>query len=203
VRKILVLFAHPGQRHSVANVHLARIAAALDGVTMIDLYADYPQHKIDVGREQQRLLDHDAVIFQFPVYWYSTPSLLKEWQDLVLQYGWAYGPGGDQLSGKWFLPAVTTGGAKTAYCSMGKNNFDLRTLLSPLEQTAMLCGMKFLPPYVLFEAQQAASEDRLTPHEVGYRRLIEAIRDDQLSLDSVQKEHLLYYENLPFGEPAK
>ena len=52
-------------------------------VTAIDLYAEYPDYNISIEREQQRLVEHDVIIFQFPIYWYSTPALLKEWQDLV------------------------------------------------------------------------------------------------------------------------
>ena len=60
-------------------------------VTLVDLYGEYPDYRIDIDREQQRLRDHDVVVFMFPLYWYSTPSMLKEWQDLVLEHGWAYG----------------------------------------------------------------------------------------------------------------
>ena len=59
---------------------------------------------------QQRgcgLLDHDVVLFQFPLFWYSTPSILKEWQDLVLEHGFAYGAEGDALDGKRMMIAVT------------------------------------------------------------------------------------------------
>lgn len=92
--RLLVYYAHPGHRHSQVNRHMARAAERVAGITFVDLYAEYPRFDIDVEREQQRLLDHDVILFQFPVFWYSTPSLLKEWQDLVLEHGFAYGAGG-------------------------------------------------------------------------------------------------------------
>ena len=92
--KTLVLFAHPAHRHSRTNRLMLEAARRIAGVTIVDLYADYPRFEIDVEREQQRLLEHDAIVFQFPLYWYSTPSLLKEWQDLVLEHGFAYGEHG-------------------------------------------------------------------------------------------------------------
>ena len=54
----------------------------MEGVTFVDLYAEYPRFEIDVDREQARLLAHDVIVFQNPLFWYSTPAILKEWQDL-------------------------------------------------------------------------------------------------------------------------
>ena len=110
MRRVLILYAHPGQRHSQVNTLLSQTAATLEGITFVDLYADYPRFKVNIDIEQQRLLAHDVIVLQFPVYWYSTPSLLKEWQDLVLEYGFAYGPGGDKLASKLCLLAVTAAG---------------------------------------------------------------------------------------------
>ena len=100
MEKILVLFAHPRVDRSEVNVVLAQAARRVEGVTVVDLYAEYPTFEIDVEREQQRLLAHRVVVFQHPVYWYSCPALLKEWQDLVLEHGFAYGAEGRALEGK-------------------------------------------------------------------------------------------------------
>ena len=95
--KVLVLYAHPSQRRSEVNQPLFKACQAVEGVTAVDLYYEYPTYNINIDREQQRLLDHDVIVFQFPLYWYSTPSILKEWQDLVLEYGFAYGHDGTAL----------------------------------------------------------------------------------------------------------
>ncbi len=179
-RSILVLFAHPAQHRSEAHLLLARVARGVDGVTFADLYEEYPRFDIDIDREQARLAAHDVLVFQHPVYWYSTPALLKEWQDLVLEYGWAYGTGGTALRGKLFLCAVSAGGPVEAYDAQGYNRFPLRTLLSPLEQTAWLCGMTYLPPFALFAAHRASQGAALALHAARYRRLLEALRDDRL-----------------------
>ena len=111
---------------------------------------------IDVAHEQSLLLDHDVIVFQYPFYWYSTPPILKQWQDLVLEHGWAYGSSGDALEGKSFLSVISAGGGEPAYCSAGYNRFTVRHLLAPLEQTAQLCGMRFLPPFVVFGTHRLA-----------------------------------------------
>jgi hypothetical protein len=119
-RRILVLFAHPSLDRSEANRPLAEAARAVEGVTLADLYAEYPSFEIDVDREQERLLAHDVICFLHPLYWYSTPAILKEWQDLVLEHGFAYGAEGNALRGKLFFNALTAGGAESAYCARAR-----------------------------------------------------------------------------------
>ena len=130
----------------------------VDGIKIRDLYEDYPTLSINVEREQADLLAHDVVVFQHPFYWYSCPAILKEWQDLVLEHGWAYGKGGHELKGKITLNAITTGGPESAYAKGGYNRFTIRELLAPFDQTAHLCGMRFLAPFVVHAALRIASQ---------------------------------------------
>jgi putative NADPH-quinone reductase len=201
--KVLVLFAHPGQRHSRINVDMARVAQTTRDISFVDLYAEYPRFNINIGTEQQRLLEHSVIIFQFPVYWYSTPSLLKEWQDLVLEYGFAYGPAGNKLAGKLLLPIVTAGGTEQAYRFSGSNSFPLRTLLSPLEQTANLCQMQYIPPFVLFASLKARTDGRVQTHLDQYRSLLEALRDERLDIDTALQRELLSDNALPINSEVK
>ncbi len=195
--RVLVLFAHPGQRHSKINVAMAKTARSVEGITFVDLYAEYPTYNIDIDQEQARLLEHDVLVLQFPIYWYSTPSLLKEWQDLVLEYGFAYGHDGKKLMGKRFLVAATAGGDQQAYHPQGQNHFGIRTLLSPLEQTANLCQMDFLAPFVLFSAGKAASDGRGEQHVASYRRLLQALRDDRFDYAAARHLEVLRDDTLP------
>lgn len=182
-RRILVLFAHPSLDRSEVNVPLATAAAGVDGVTLVDLYAEYPDFQIDIDREQERLMTHEVIVFQHPLYWYSTPAILKEWQDLVLEHGFAYGSNGTALQGKIFLSALTAGGFEAAYCAEGYNHFTIRELLHPLEQTAILCGMVYLPPFALFGARTAVDDGRIHAHVTDWVRVLEALRDDRLDMD--------------------
>ncbi len=197
VARVLILFAHPGQRHSQINLELSRSVRAVQGVTFADLYAEYPRFKIDIDAEQARLLSHDVLIFQFPIFWYSTPSLLKEWQDLVLEFRFAYGPDGDKLRDKLFLPVVTAGGREEAYRASGANRHSLRVLLLPLEQTATLCRMRYLPPFALFGAHAAREDGRGPKHAAAYRALLEALRDDRLDVEAASRRELLSDGELP------
>jgi glutathione-regulated potassium-efflux system ancillary protein KefG len=148
--RVLVLFAHPALEKSRVHKRLISSVPQRSDVRFHDLYQAYPRLDIDVAYEQQLLLTHDVIVFQFPFYWYSTPPLLKQWQDLVLQHGWAYGSSGSALAGKSWLCVVSAGGPASAYAPGGYNGLTVRQLLAPLERTAVLCGMHFLPPWVVF-----------------------------------------------------
>ena len=175
VNKVLILYAHPSPRRSEVNAKMARVAEWVPGVTLVDLYGEYPNLDIDVDREQERLRDHDIIIFLHPMFWYSTPAILKEWQDLVLEYGFAYGSEGKALHGKVFFTAVSTGGPASAYSEEGYNHFTVRQLFAPLEQMANLCGMTYLPPFVLTGARSAKDEKRVEPHLDHWEDLLEAL----------------------------
>lgn len=183
MRRVLVLFAHPVLERSRVNRRLIDALRDLDGVTIVDLYEAYPTMAIDVAREQAQLLAHDVIVFHHPFYWYSTPAILKEWQDLVLEHGWAYGARGTHLRGKLTLNAITTGGPAQAYTRGGYNHFTVRELITPYEATAHLCGMQFLAPFVVHGALKVAADDDLHAKRDVYRRLVVALRDDQLDLE--------------------
>lgn len=183
--RILVQFAHPAFEASRVNRRLASAIADLDGITINDLYESYPDFDVDVRREQALLLAHDLVVFQHPFFWYSTPAIVKQWEDLVLEHGWAYGTGGTALDGKYWLSAISTGGRESAYQHGGHNRFTIRELLAPLEQTARLCRMRFLPPFVVHGTHLLTGPD-IERHASDYRRLLEALRDDRVDLESLE-----------------
>ncbi|MEM1360366.1 MAG: NAD(P)H-dependent oxidoreductase [Pseudomonadota bacterium] len=195
--RVLVYYAHPGERFSKVNTALYSVARDVDGIQTLDLYRAYPRFNIDIDAEQQRLRDHDVIVFQHPLFWYSTPSLVKEWQDLVLEHGFAYGTGGDALQGKYLMQALSAAGPEDAYSTSGYQHFELRQFLTPMEQTARLCGMHYLAPYAMYGALYAVEEDRLEPHLQGYQRLLEALRDDRLDLLAAQNADVLNPDTLP------
>ena len=185
--RILILFAHPALERSRINLRLVEAVREVEGVTFHDLYEAYPEYDVDVQREQRLLEEHDTLVLQHPFFWYSTPPLVKQWVDLVLEHGWAYGSQGNALAGKKVLSAITTGGREEAYRPDGHNRFTIRQLLAPLEQTFVLCGMEYLPPFVVHGAH-GMTPDRILQHARDYRRVIEALRDGALDLAAARGE---------------
>lgn len=176
--RILILLAHPRSSASIAQKALTDAARTVSGVTIHDLYAAYPDFNIDMAAEQSLLLAHDLIIFQHPFYWYSAPALIKEWQDIVLDYGWAYGPGGTQLHGKSMMNVLTTGGAEGRYHDKGGNRFTVEQFLTPFNQTAHLCGMAYLAPFVVFEGRRLTS-DTLAARAQDYRAMLTDMSNDR------------------------
>jgi glutathione-regulated potassium-efflux system ancillary protein KefG len=179
-KKILVLFAHPRIQTSVVQTAMKKAVRDLDDVRLHDLYAAYPDFLIDVAREQDLLLAHDVIVFQHPFYWYSTPAIIKEWQDLVLENGWAYGTGGTALNGKFLMNAISTGGNRDAYQEGGRNRFPIEDLLRPFDQTAYLCGMAYLEPFAVYSGRHM-DESQLSGHAEKYRDLITGLRDGRVN----------------------
>ena len=137
--------------------------------------------------EQRRLVEHDIVIMQFPFYWYSTPAILKDWQDLVLQYEFAFGKTGTALYNKPLLCSISTGAPEHAYTHTGANGYTIRELLRPLEATAHLCGMPYLPPFVLHGALTAHEDGSLERHTTHWYTLLDLLANDQINLEEAEK----------------
>lgn len=201
-RRILVLFAHPMLERSRVNRRLLEAITGLEHVTVHDLYERYPTMAIDVEREKAMLLDHDVLLFQHPFYWYSAPAIIKEWLDLVLELGWAYGPGGTALRGKLMMNAITTGGGHEAYHRDGYNRYTMRELLAPFDQTAHLCGMKYLAPFVVHGALRLLDDDELREHALAYRHFVTALRDERVDLARATKAANLRSFELASGAPS-
>ncbi|HET6829613.1 MAG TPA: NAD(P)H-dependent oxidoreductase [Ramlibacter sp.] len=160
---VYVLAAHPRMRDSRINRRLLQAAQAVPSVAVQDLYARYPDYDVDASAEQALAAQAQLLVLLHPVQWYSMPPLLKLWLDEVLAYGWAYGPGGNSLRGKDLWLVATTGGAEESYHPTGYNRYFFDAFLPPYEQTAALCGMRFLPPLLLHGAHRAA-EAQLQAH---------------------------------------
>ena len=191
MKKILILFGHPAFKRSTINAALREAVETLEGVTFHDLYASYPDFLIDVPHEQQLCENHDIIIFQHPFYWYSTPAIIKEWFDLVLEHGWAYGSTGNALKGKITFQALTAGGDHESYGADGLNRFTIRELTTPFRATANLCGMDWMPPFAVLGIHQGLPENERVRHAENYRRTLIALRDNRVDLDRARVSELL------------
>lgn len=147
--KVLVLYAHPNPNQSKINRQMALAGNTLDHVQVRDLYETYPDFHIDGVAEQKSLKEAQAVVFQFPIYWFNAPAIIREWQDTVLSRGFAFGPGGTALQGKGFMLAVTTGGGKQSYAEGQPHGAPIEDYLRTFEQTARFCGMNLLKPFIV------------------------------------------------------
>lgn len=182
--KILILFAHPALEKSRIHAGLLRSIKGLPGVTLHDLYEMYPDMDIDVDREQRLLLQHDIILFQHPFYWYSAPAIVKQWQDLVLEHGWAYGLTGTALKGKQMGNVISAGGSQQSYTPEGHHGYTIHDFLLPFRQTASLCNMQYLPPFVIHGTHRIENKDVPFCCKT-YRQVLEGLRDGQFTPEAL------------------
>lgn len=177
---VLIVYAHPAAdslNGALKDFAAGHLQAAGHEVRVSDLYAmewkatleaaEIPErvdHRADVLAEQEKLRWADVVIFQFPLWWFSMPAIMKGWVERVYTYGFGYGVGehsdvrwGDRygegtLAGKRAMLMVTAGGWESHYSPRGVNGA-IDDLLFPIHHGILFYpGMAVLPPFMVYRA---------------------------------------------------
>jgi glutathione-regulated potassium-efflux system ancillary protein KefF len=171
---VLVLYAHPTPQRARASRLLVDAARAVDGVRVRDLYETYPDFFIDAAHERHLVESASSLVFLHPIRWYSMPSLLKEWLDVVFEPRWAYACNDGALKGKDYWLVATTGSGPEAYRSGALHGRPFHDFLAPFEQTAALCGMRWRAPLVLHgvaNADEASLQAQVAQFRTGLAEL--------------------------------
>ncbi|MDX8335123.1 MULTISPECIES: NAD(P)H-dependent oxidoreductase [Cetobacterium] len=187
--EILVIATHPDLKNSRVNKVWLEALKKERNITVRFLDDIYNNKKnIDIELEKQFFSKAERVVFQFPFYWYSMPSLLREYFDKVLEYGWAYGPNGNALKGKEFLVALSVGAPQYSYTGGSYNNFTITELLRPLEATANAVQMEYLPYFALFDIPRLSDEkilnsvieyiEHINNEKLNYRKVLEKLKKE-------------------------
>lgn len=142
--KTILILGHPDYKASVANKAIVEeFGRITPDAEIVNLNALYPNGKIDVEKEQKRLTGCETLIFEFPIWWYSSPSLMHAYVEQVFTYGYAYGSKGHALKGMNFVLSFTTGGGEAAYKAEGDEGITTEQMLPPFTAMAKLCQMEF------------------------------------------------------------
>ena len=171
---IVLVHAHPYPARSRATAALLAAVRGLPNLDVRSLYSMYPDYDIDAAAERGAIGRATALILLHPLYWYTTPALLKHWFDTVLTKGFAYGEGGTALHGKACLWAVTTGGDMHAFSEEGRHRHPFAVFTPVVEQTLRYCGMTWAEPFVVHGAHQI-SDAELADSARRFRRRVEAL----------------------------
>ncbi|WP_209943620.1 NAD(P)H-dependent oxidoreductase [Paenibacillus sp. PvR133] len=171
--KTLVILAHPHIEDSRVNNRWKReLLQYTNEITIHEIYKEYPNWSIDVLKEQKLLEAHSNIIFQFPLYWYSYPPLLKKWMDDVFTHGWAYGSQGDKLKGKKLWIAMSIGDKKENYSPTGSVSFTVDEVIAPFKASAVHVGAITLPYFAVFGASFQASDEDINQSAKDYIKYI-------------------------------
>lgn len=186
VQKVLILFAHPRYENSRIQSALIKEIGDLRNVKIHDLYEVYPEFNIDIKREQKLLLEHDIIVWMHPFYWYSAPPIMKQWIDLVLEYGWAYGKNGTRLEGKKIFNCISSGGQKESYQADGFHGYTVQEFLRPFQRTATLCNMTYLPPFFVHGSHQITDE-ALHQHASLFKNVLIKLSNNNFNVDEIEQ----------------
>lgn len=173
MEKVLVVVIHPDLKNSVINKRwINELEQYPDQYHVHDLYQQYPNGIIDVAAEQQLIEQYNKIVFQFPLYWFSSPPLFKTWQDEVLTYGWAYGSkSGFKMAGKKIALAISVGVAENIYSAAEKYKYTLEELTRPFELTFEYVKAEYRPLFAYYDLEintQATWIERSVPLYLEY-----------------------------------
>lgn len=165
MKNILVIAGHGNFDASTANnTLLDELAARYPEAEIRRLSRLYPDFNIDVAAEQAAIVKADVVVFQFPLNWYQTPAILKQWMDQVLAYGFAYGTGA-QMGGKKFVVSYTAAAPDECYVGEAAAFVNFEHILDLFRASAKMCGMDFAGAVV---------ENGYTPNPTGDAAVVAA-----------------------------
>lgn len=155
--KTLIILAHPDIKKSKINNALCESIKNMPNITLHNLYETYPNAKIDPSKEMELLKSHDKIVFQFPLYWFSSPSILKEWEDVVFS-AILYNKEPKLLSGKTFQIVTSVGSPKEKYTADGRNQKNIEEILTPMILSATYLGMKTQEAFCVYNAMGMTDE---------------------------------------------
>jgi NAD(P)H dehydrogenase (quinone) len=162
---ILIVYAHPEKssfNYALKEKAIETLQEAGHEIKLFDLYASWNDFT-DIKSEQDKLSWSDTIIFQFPLWWFGVPAILKDWLDKILTPGFAY------EKEKWFekgllqpkraLLSTTTQSPLTAYQPDG-NHGDIMLFLHPLHHTLRFVGITPLEPFIAYGVIDVSDEER-------------------------------------------
>lgn len=155
MKKTLLLIAHPDLNGSFVNRNLIEklISSKPENLVIRDISKTCINNRFNVEDEQSCLLDSERIIFQFPLYWYSYPAILKKWIDEIFTPGFAYGRKGTELGtkliGKQFSTIVSVGGTEKMHTPGGIVGVSVNELLRHLQATISYVGGVYTYPFII------------------------------------------------------
>lgn len=140
--KVVLISGHPNLDDSIANQWIVKnLQTQIEDIEVVRLDMLYPNYEMDVLKEQERLVNADVIILQYPLFWYGMPSLLMRYFEQILSHGFSHGTHGDKLRGKMLIASFTSGAKEEVYD--GIHQYRIDEFLAPIQATCTLCGIEF------------------------------------------------------------
>jgi putative NADPH-quinone reductase len=175
--KTLIVVVHPNLEQSIINKRwIEELKKYPEKYEIYDLHNEYPDEKIDIGKEQKLVEGFEKIVFQFPFYWFNCPPFFKKWLDEVLTYGWAYGSkSGYKLQGKKITLAITAGINEADYTSSGKYRYTIKELTAPFEITFQYVKANYQQAFVFYGMEHNAKPERIEKSAKDYMSFLASL----------------------------
>lgn len=172
--KTLIIITHPNIAESTINKRwMEELLKFPEKFTVHQLYGAYPDEKINVQAEQHLIEQYDKIIFQFPYYWFNSPSLLKKWLDQVMTHGWAYGSkSGYHMKGKKIALAISLGVEEEELSHVGIYKYPLLELTRPFELSFEYVKANYQTPFAFYGMEFNASESHIELGVISYMKFL-------------------------------
>lgn len=180
--KTLILISHPKLADSATQEFLKTAGKSQANVDFEYIDDLYKGTKIDVIQQQRQLTKYSRIIFQFPMYWYSSPASLKQYMDDVFTRKFVVAD--HLLRNKELGIVVTLGDAEAEFQAGGGEHYTISELLRPFEAFANKAGMTYLKPFVVNQFGYL-EEDQKELLLVNYLQYVSA--EMPLNLDNREK----------------
>ncbi|MFC4666214.1 NAD(P)H-dependent oxidoreductase [Falsiporphyromonas endometrii] len=174
MKKTLVIVVHPHlENGSVISKAWCDALEKCENVTLHKICQVYPDGKIDVEKEQALVEAHERVIFQFPLWWYGGPAMMKTWLDVVLTEGWAFGPGGDKMERIEIGAAVSCGGSEKDFFEGGPQRHTLAHYLDVFDGIAGFTRAKYIGFHAVYDTYNPETVANLDKNIKSYIEFLE------------------------------
>lgn len=145
MKNILIVSGHTNLNDSIANKSiLDNLKELVSNAEFTYLDKLYPDYQIDVLKEQEKLVNADIIVLQFPIFWYSVPSIMQKWLEDVFIHGFAHGDTGNKLKEKKLILSFTTGAPESVYHKNAPVGYEIEEFLIPIKATCNMCGISLI-----------------------------------------------------------
>ena len=174
--KTLIIVDHPFYDQSVVNRRwVDEVRKYPEEFVLHNLQSSYPRSSIDHFLEHSIIDNNGSIVFQFPMFWFNSPPMLKQWVDSVLTPGWAFA-GGRHLQGRKFAFAVTAGASADVYEQGGVPGVSVEEYLNSYINSFKYCGAEYAGTYVFYNAKPVNGNLDMTEVAESARNYVEFLR---------------------------
>ncbi|MCR8969658.1 NAD(P)H-dependent oxidoreductase [Facklamia sp. 7083-14-GEN3] len=198
--------AHDHLANSSSQQFLIASGEALSKIDYVDLTAEWERKGFfDSNQELARITNYDRILFQFPLYWYQAPAILKIWMDQVFNEQLNIKQTQKILKDKEFGIVLTVGSRLDSFQPGERAGVSITDLMSPYYAWANYFDMKYRPPFIISQFHYLTEEEKnhlmidyVTYLKTGRLHLLEdkvsvLLEElDQLELDLEPLDQLIY-----------